>query len=416
MANIDDRFYDSLEVRDAAHRDRALLTALPGLLRHAIENAPGIAEHLAGVDPDGLTSFAALTELPVLHKSDLIERQRSLPPFAGLTATPLDRIAKLFASPGPIFEPEGARPDYWRFARAMYAAGFRAGDVVHNTFAYHLTPGGSMMESGARALGCPVIPAGTGQTELQLQVIDRLRPSAFAGTPSFLRSLLEHGRSEGMQIDCFRHALVSGEAFSPAFALELRDGFGVDAYQCYATSDIGLIAYETPAREGLVIDEGVLVEVVRPGTGQPVPAGEVGELVVTTFNPDYPLIRFATGDLSAIMPGLSPCGRTNRRLRGWLGRADQSTKVKGLFVHPSQVATVAGRHGEVGRTRLVVERIENRDRMTLYCEAEQQGDGLAGAIERSLKAITGLRGIVTLVGPGELANDGRVIDDRRALD
>jgi phenylacetate-coenzyme A ligase PaaK-like adenylate-forming protein len=414
MATIDDRFYDSLEVRDAAHRDRALLTALPGLLRHAIENAPGFAEHLAGVDPDSLTSFAALTELPVLHKSDLIERQRSLPPFAGLTATPLDRIAKLFASPGPIFEPEGARPDYWRFARAMYAAGFRAGELVHNTFAYHLTPGGSMMENGARALGCPVIPAGTGQTDLQLQVIDRLRPAAFTGTPSFLRSLLEQGRNEGLHIDCFRHALVSGEAFPQALAEELRDAFGVDVYQCYATSDIGLIAYETPAREGLVIDEGVLVEVVRPGTGQPVLAGEVGELVVTTFNPDYPLIRFATGDLSALMLGLSPCGRTNRRLRGWLGRADQSTKVKGMFVHPSQVATVAGRHREVGRTRLVVERIENRDRMTLYCEAEQQGDGLAGAIERSLRAVTGLRGVVTLVGPGELANDGKVIDDRRA--
>jgi phenylacetate-CoA ligase len=413
MPDNDGLFYDSLEVRAMEDRDRAAVTALPGLLRHALENASGMAEQLAGIDPEGITSFEALAEVPVLHKSDLIERQRTAPPFAGLSATPLAQIAKVFASPGPIFEPEGTRPDYWRFARAMYAAGFRAGDLVHNTFAYHLTPGGSMMENGARALGCPVIPAGTGQTELQLQVIGRLRPAAFAGTPSFLRALLERGRSEGLRIDCFRHALVSGEAFPQALAEELRSEFGVDAYQCYATSDIGLIAYETSAREGLVIDEGVLVEVVRPGTGSPVPVGEVGEVVVTTVNPDYPLIRFATGDLSAIMPGQSPCGRTNRRLRGWLGRADQSTKVKGMFVHPSQVAAVARRHGEVRRTRLVVERHDNRDEMTLFCEADGPGDGLAVAIEQSLQAVTGLRGRVTLVGAGELANDGKVIDDRR---
>jgi phenylacetate-CoA ligase len=408
-----DLFYDSLEVRATVDRDGAALSALPGLLRHAIEHAPGMAEQLAAIDPDRIASFEALAAVPVLRKSDLIERQRIAPPFAGLNATPLAQIAKVFASPGPIFEPEGTRTDCWRFARAMYAAGFRAGDLVHNTFAYHLTPGGSMMENGARALGCPVIPAGTGQTDLQLQVIDRLRPSAFAGTPSFLRTLLERGRSERLRIDCFRHALVSGEALPQALADELRTEFGIDAYQCYATSDIGLIAYETSAREGLVIDEGVLVEVVRPGTGEPVPVGEVGEVVVTTFNPDYPLIRFATGDLSAIMPGRSPCGRTNRRLRGWLGRADQSTKVKGMFVHPSQVAAVAKRHGEIGRTRLVVERHGNRDEMTLLCEADGPGDGLAAAIEQSLQAVTGLRGRVTLVGAGELANDGKVIDDRR---
>jgi phenylacetate-CoA ligase len=385
-------------------------------VRHALANAPGAALQVAGVDPDALTSFAALAELPVLHKSDLIERQRVLPPFAGLTATPLAGVAKVFASPGPIFEPETTRPDYWRFARALFAAGIRPGDLVHNSFAYHLTPGGSMMENGARALGCPVIPAGTGQTDLQLQVIDRLRPSAFLGTPAFMRTLLERGRGEGLGEGCFRNALVSGEAFTRALADELRREYGVDAYQCYATSDLGLIAYETVARDGLVIDEGVLVEVVRPGTGQPVPVGEVGEVVVTTFNPDYPLIRFATGDLSALMPGASACGRTNRRLRGWLGRADQSTKVKGMFVHPSQVATVAQRHGEIGRSRLVVERSDNRDRMTLFCEAADPGDGLVAAIEHSLQAITGLRGSVTLVGPGELANDGKVIDDLRPLD
>jgi phenylacetate-coenzyme A ligase PaaK-like adenylate-forming protein len=416
MATTDGRFYDQLEVRAPEQRDTALLAALPGLLRHALQHAPGIAADLSGIDPDSLTSLAALAELPVLRKSDLIERQRTLPPFGGLNATPLAKLAKVYASPGPIFEPEATGTDYWRFARAMFAAGFRAGDLVHNSFAYHLTPGGSMMESGARALGCPVIPAGTGQTDLQLQVIEQLQPSAFAGTPSFLRTLLERGRAQGLRIDCFRHALVSGEAFPQALAHELRERHGVDAYQCYGTSDLGLVAYETEARDGLVIDEGVLVEVVRPGTGQPVPAGEVGEVLVTTFNPDYPLIRFATGDLSAIMPGMSPCGRTNRRLRGWLGRADQSTKVKGMFVHPAQVAKVTQRHGEIGRARLVVERIEGRDRMTLWCESEQRGDGLAVAIEDSLRAITGLRGSVTLVGPGELANDGKVIDDRRPVD
>jgi phenylacetate-CoA ligase len=416
MATTDDRFYDSLEVRDAGQRDAALLAALPGIVRHALDHAPGFAAALAGVDPKSLTSFAALAELPVLRKSDLIERQRALPPFGGLNATPVAKLAKVYASPGPIFEPEVDGTDYWRFARAMFAAGFRPGDLVHNSFAYHLTPGGSMMESGARALGCPVIPAGTGQTDLQVQVIDRLQPSAFAGTPSFLRTLLERGRAQGLRIDCFRHALVSAEAFPRALAEELQEQYGVDAYQCYATSDIGLIAYETEARDGLVIDEGVLVEVVRPGTGQPLPAGEVGEVLVTTFNPDYPLIRFATGDLSTVMPGMSPCGRTNRRLRGWLGRADQSTKVKGMFVHPAQVAKVAQRHGEIGRARLVVERIEGRDRMILWCESEQRGEGLVAALEDSLRAVTGLRGSVTLVGPGELANDGKVIDDRRPVD
>jgi phenylacetate-CoA ligase len=415
MASIDDRYFDALEVRDSALRDGALLSALPGLLRHAVENAPGLAQHLAAVDPESLTSLIALAELPVLHKSDLIERQGSQPPFAGMIATPRDKMARIFASPGPIFEPEAVRPDYWRFARALFAAGIRAGDLVHNTFAYHLTPGGAMIETGARALGCPVIPAGTAQTDLQLQAIDYLQPAAFAGTPSFLRILLERGRAEGLR-HRFRHALVSGEAFPRTLALELQEEYGIGAYQCYGTADIGLIAYESPAREGLVIDEGVLVEVVRPGTGQPVPAGEVGEVLVTTFNPDYPLIRFATGDLSAILPGSSPCGRTNRRLRGWLGRADQSTKVKGMFVHPAQIAKVAQRHGEIGRARLVVERLNGHDRMTLHCETDQQGEGLGPAIEQSLRAITGLRGTVTLIAPGELANDGKVIDDRRPLD
>jgi phenylacetate-CoA ligase len=390
-----------------------MLAALPDLLRRAIAGAPAMAEHFAGVDPAEVTSFAALAALPVLRKSDLSERQRASPPFGGLTATPTAELAKIFMSPGPILEPEGTGPDFWRFGRAMHAAGIRRGDVIHNAFAYHLTPAGSIIESGARALGCPVIPAGTGQTELQLTVIERVRPAAYAGTPSFLKILLERGRADGIDTSCLTKALVGGEAFPRTLADGLETEFGVRAYQCYGTADLGLIAYETPPREGLVIDEGVLVEIVRPGTGEPVPPGEVGEVVVTTFNPDYPLIRFATGDLSALLPGQSPCGRTNRRLRGWLGRADQATKVKGMFVYPSQIGEIARRHPEIGKARLVVERHDHVDRMVLFCEVGAQPQGLAEAIASTLTSVTGLRGDVALAAPGELANDGKVIDDRR---
>jgi phenylacetate-CoA ligase len=411
--DADDSF-DRLERRAPDERDRQMLAAVPDLLRRAVAGAPGLAEHLAGIDPAAVTSFAALAELPVLRKSDLSERQRAIPPFGGLTATPTAALAKIFMSPGPILEPEGTRPDYWRFGRAMYAAGFRRGDVIHNAFAYHLTPAGSIIESGARALGCPVIPAGTGQTELQLTAIAHVRPVAYAGTPSFLKVLLERGRADGIDISCFTKALVGGEAFPRTLADWLEAEFGVRAYQCYGTADLGLIAYETPPREGLVIDEGVLVEIVRPGTGDPVPPGDVGEVVVTTFNPDYPLIRFATGDLSAFLPGQSRCGRTNRRLRGWLGRADQTTKVKGMFVYPGQIGEVVRRHPEVGKARLVVERRDHVDRMTLFCEVGARPEGLADAIASTLTSITGLRGDVALAAPGELANDGKVIDDRRA--
>jgi phenylacetate-CoA ligase len=416
MSTTDGSHYDPLETRDPEQRDAELLAALPGLLRHAIERAPACAAQLAGIDPDGVVSLAALANLPVLRKEELHDRQVERPPFGGLNATPLALLAKVFASPGPIFEPEGTRPDYWRFARAMYAAGFRAGDLVHNAFSYHLTPAGSVIESAARALGCPVIPAGTGQTEQQLRAIEQLRPAGYAGTPSFLKILLERGREAGIDLSCLTKAVVTGEAFPRALADALREEHGIDAYQSYGTADLGLVAYETPAREGLVVDEGVLVEIVHPGTGVPLPPGEVGEVVVTAFNADYPLIRFATGDLSALLPGQSPCGRTNRRLRGWLGRANQTTKIKGMFVYPSQVAEVARRHPEIGRLRLVVERADGLDQMTLQCEVGAPGDGLAVAIEESLRAATGLRGAVQLSAGGTLANDGKVIDDRRASD
>jgi phenylacetate-CoA ligase len=406
-------FYDRLEVRSAADRDRSMLTALPGFLQQARENSKAAATQLDGFDAKTIDSFERLSELPLQRKSHLIDQQQSDPPFAGLNGTPVERLAKIFVSPGPIFEPEGARSDYWRFARALFAAGFCPGDLVHNTFAYHLTPAGSMAESGARALGCPVIPAGTGQTEKQLDVIERLRPTAYVGTPSFLKILLDRGREEEKDVTSFKKALVSGEAFPPALAAEFEQTFDIGAYQCYATAEAGLIAYESKAREGLVIDEDVIVEIVRPGTGAPVEPGEVGEVVVTVFNPDYPLIRFATGDLSLIMPGPSPCGRTNRRLKGWMGRADQTTKIKGMFVYPSQVAKVAARHESIGKSRLVVTADDNLDVITFTCETTEGGDQLVSAIKASLKTVTGLNGDVRLVTPGGLPNDGKVIDDQR---
>ncbi|NMG29119.1 phenylacetate--CoA ligase family protein [Aromatoleum evansii] len=405
-------YYDARETRDPAERERELMARLPAQIAHAKANAPAFAGLLDGVDPGTITSREALARLPVTRKSELLERQKAARPFGGFAATRWGAdCRRVFASPGPLYEPESARPDYYRLARAFHAAGFRAGDLVHNTFSYHFTPAGSMMETAAHALGCTVFPAGVGQTEQQVAAVADLKPNAYVGTPSFLRIILDKAEELGVA-HSFTKAFVSGEAFPPA----LRDAFaarGIAACQAYATADIGLIAYETPAREGMVLDEDVILEIVRPGTGDPVAPGEVGEVVVTTFNPDYPLIRFGTGDLSAVMPGASPCGRTNVRIRGWMGRADQTTKVKGMFVHPGQIAAVAKRHPEIVRARLVVDNPDLNDRMTLHCEAIQPGEALADAIAASIRELTKLRGDVSFCAPGSLANDGKVIDDVR---
>lgn len=412
--------YDALETRAPEAREAALMAALPAQLAAAMA-VPAFAERLAGVDPAAVRTRSALARLPVTRKSELLERQkaqRAGDPFGGFSAIGWTRLAaarparKVFQSPGPIYEPEGAAADYWRLARAMFAAGFRGGDLIHNSFSYHLTPAGSMMETGALALGCTVFPGGVGNTELQLQAMSELRPDAYAGTPSFLRIALEKAAETGVALPSLKKALVSGEAFPPSLRDWLR-GRGVEAFQCYATADVGLVAYETASRQGLVLDEGVIVEIVRPGTGDPVPDGEVGEVVVTVMNPDYPLVRFGTGDLSAVLPGACPTGRTNARIKGWLGRADQTAKVRGMFVHPSQVAEVLRRHPEIARARLVVEGEMANDRMTLRAEALSRPDGLQAAVAQSLRDVTKLRGEVALCEPGSLPNDGKVIEDAR---
>ncbi|HSV19460.1 MAG TPA: AMP-binding protein [Casimicrobiaceae bacterium] len=407
-------YYDARETRDPAERERDLLARLPLHVAHAKAHAPAYATLLADVDAPGVTSRAALARLPVTRKSALAERQKAERPFGGYASTQWGSALRVFASPGPLYEPEGRATDYWRTARALHAAGFRRGELVHNAFAYHMTPAGMMLESGAHALGCTVFPAGTGQTEQQVQAIADLRPHAYVGTPSFLRIVLDKADELGMRVDGITKAVVSGEAFP----LALRERFaarGIAAFQLYATADLGSIAYETAAREGLVIDEGVIVEIVRPGTGDPVPEGDVGEVVVTPlFNVDYPLVRFATGDLSAFMPGTSSCGRTNARLRGWLGRADQTTKVRGMFVQPGQVAQVLARHAPQARARLVVDNPDGLDRMTLEIEAPPAVD--TEVIVATLRDVTKLRGDVRFVAAGTLPNDGKVIDDRRKID
>jgi len=410
-------YFDQLETRDPRQREEALFAALPKHIAHAMANAPGFARILQDVDPAAVTSRAALARLPITRKSDLKELQRADPPLGGLNATPVGKLAKIFVSPGPIYDPEGHGKNWWRTARALHAAGFRAGDVVVNTFAYHFTPAGSMLESGAIALGCAVVPTGIGQTEMQVATIADLGANAYIGTPSFLKLIVEKAEDTKTDIACLKKAMVGAEYLPPALREAMR-ARGMAVVQCYASADLGLIAYESAMSDGtvnpgMIADEGIVLEIVRPGTGDPVPEGDVGEVVVTTLNPDYPLIRFGTGDLSAVLPGVSPCGRTNVRIRGWMGRADQTTKVKAMFVTPSQVAEVVRRHKEIRRARLVVDQAGGQDRMTLHCEVPAGGDALVKAIVESIRDVTKLRGEVELAKPGELPNDGKVIDDVR---
>jgi phenylacetate-CoA ligase len=403
--------YDALETRASSIREAELFARLPDVLRKALA-APGYASHLGSFDPADVTNRAALAKLPVLRKSDLPARHKAVPPFGGFVAGPLGAFARLYTSPGPIFEPETTHSDPWRGARALFAAGFRPGDVVLNTFSYHLTPGGFIFDTAARALSCAVIPAGPGNIEAQFELIEAYRPVCYCGTPDFLKILLDAAVTGGRDISSLRRALVSGAAFPPSLQKEIKS-HGIETYQAFGTADLGLIAYETIARDGLVVNEDLIVEIVRPGTGDPVSDGEVGEIVVTSLDPDHPWIRLAIGDLTATLSGQSPCGRTNMRIKGWMGRADQTTKVKGMFVRPEQIAEIGRRHGELKRLRLVVTRDNEQDVMTLKCECGSTSEALREAVAASLRAVTKLSGDVELMAPGSLANDGKVIADER---
>ncbi len=415
-------FYDDLETRSSDQREAVQLAALPLQVAHAQTRSPAFGDILRAVDAASVTSRAALARLPVIRKHELLERQLAARQtgadaanvFGGFSAVGFGAgMPRVFASPGPIYEPEGTARDYWRMARAMFAAGFRPGELIHNSFSYHFVPAGSMMETGAHTLGCTVFPGGTGQTEQQVQAMHDLQPAGYIGTPSFLKIIVEKATEMGVALPSVKKALFGGEAFPPS----LRDWFtahGIDGYQCYATADLGLIAYETPAREGLVLSEGVIVEIVRPGTGDPVAQGDVGEVVVTTLNATYPLIRFGTGDLSAVLPGHCPTGRTNTRIKGWMGRADQTTKVRGMFVHPKQVDDIVKRFPELGRARLVVSGEMANDQMVLRAETATSTAGLQERVGEAIRDVTKLRGQVEFLPPGSLPNDGKVIEDARS--
>lgn len=405
-------FYDDLETRDREAREVALFAELPFQVANAKDNAPYYRDLFKDISPEDCSSRAALAALPLTRKSELIDLQRKSPPFGGVATVAPGDLVRIYQSPGPIYDLEPLGRDTWRTARALYAAGFRDGDVIHNTFSYHFTPAGAMIERGALALGCTVFPAGPANTDLQVRAIHDIRPTCYAGTPSFLKILLEKGRESGLDTSSLSRASCAAEALPPSVRAEIKAA-GIDAVQWYGTADLGMIAYESRAMEGLIVDEGIIVEVVRPGTGDPVPEGEVGEVVVTVFSREYPLIRFATGDLSAVLAGPSPCGRTNMRLKGWLGRADQATKVKGMFVHPSQIADVLKRHPEIVKARLVVDRKQGRDVMTLYCETEGVD---AAAVGESLQAVCKLKGRIEISDPGTLLNDGKVIEDVRSYE
>jgi phenylacetate-CoA ligase len=403
--------YDDLETRDAAAREADLFARLPNLLRSAMQ-APAYAARLNGIDPATVTSRAALARLPVLRKSELPALHKAAPPFGGFVSKSAGSFARLFTSPGPIFEPEAAHGDPWRGARALHAAGFRPGDVILNTFSYHLTPGGFIMDASARALGCAVIPAGPGNTEAQFELIEAYRPVGYCGTPDFLKILLDAAQTSGRDIASIKRALVSGAAFPPSLQSEIKSR-GIDAYQAFGTADLGMVAFETRAREGMVVNEDLILEIVRPGTGDPVADGDVGEIVVTSLDEAHPWIRLALGDLTAALAGKSPCGRTNMRIRGWLGRADQTTKVKGMFVRPEQIAEIGKRHPALGRLRLVVTRRGEADAMTLKAESTAPSEALRDDLVATLRAVTKLGGDVELTSPGSLPNDGKVIADER---
>jgi phenylacetate-CoA ligase len=403
--------YDAREIRDPAQREAELFSRLPELLRSAMA-APGYAEHLRGINPAEIASRAALARVPVLRKAELPALHKASPPFAGFVKGAPGSFGRLYTSPGPIFEPEPAHADPWRGARALFAAGFRPGDVVLNTFSYHLTPGGFIFDTSARALGCAVIPAGPGNTEAQFELIEAYRPVGYCGTADFLKILLDAAASAGRDVSSIKRALVSGAAFPKSLQEEIKSR-GIDAYQAFGTADLGLIAFETAARDGMVVNEDLIMEIVRPGTGDPVTDGDVGEIVVTSLDPEHPWIRLAIGDLTAALPGQSLCGRTNMRIKGWMGRADQTTKVKGMFVRPEQIAEIARRHPELGRLRLVVTREGETDVMTLRCECDSPADALRNEIAATLRAVTKLGGGVEVVAPQSLPNDGKVIADER---
>src|ERR1700722_7555864 len=403
--------YDSKETRNPSMREAERFSRLPAILRKAME-APGYAEHLRGIDPAAITSRSALATLPVLRKSELPPLHKAASPFGGFVSKPPGSFARLYTSPGPIFEPEAAHADPWRGARALFAAGFRPGDVVLNTFSYHLTPGGFIFDASARALGCAVIPAGPGNTEAQFELIEAYRPAGYSGTPDFLKILLDAADSAGRDVSSIKRALVSGAAFPKSLQEEIKSR-GIDAYQAFGTADLGLIAFETSARDGMVVNEDLILEIVRPGTGDPVASGDVGEIVVTSLDPAHPWIRLALGDLTAALTGASACGRSNMRIRGWMGRADQTTKVKGMFVRPEQIAEIGKRHPELGRLRLVVTREGEVDVMTLKAECGTPSEALQNEIASTLRAVTKLGGTVELMAAGSLPNDGKAISDER---
>ena len=412
-------FFDALESREPAVREKELFSALPALISRA-QQAAGWAAILKGVDAQQITSRKALSQLPVTRKSELKDLQKASLPFGGLTTTATSKLSRIFMSPGPLFDPEGQGSDWWRYARPLHALGVRNGDLIQNCFAYHFTPAGLMVEGGAAKLGCPIIPAGIGQTEMQVQAMSLLKPKAYVGTPSFLKIIIEKALELGDDISSVNYALVGAEALPPSLRGWLNDHGVAHVLQTYGSADIGNIAYETltngQVNPGMVLDETLLLEIVRPGTGEPVPDGEVGEVVITSFNPDYPLIRFATGDLSAILMGASPCGRTNQRLKGWMGRADQTTKIRAMFVHPSQVADILKRHPQILKGRLVVTGEMGNDQMTLHCEVADlnSANNDAETIIASIRDVTKLRGEVKLVAAGSLPNDGKVIEDARS--